>query len=148
MLNPWMLVALAWSCCACLGCCDSGEDVVNAHLVIPNGYRGVVKLKFEQEGGLSFPQGSDPYVIPVDDTGVAKLAVPDFTLGWHRVTAQYQDGVPIPYVSQSDPPPKPEEVALYNLLGQSDEGSDAWFYAGTKEEYFDYVEQLRGIRVK
>ncbi len=81
---------------------DSGHAVV---LIIPNGYRGPVRLIIDRDHGNDIPlkDGKYTYHVPKDGTLLIKDASP--FRQWHAESAIYASGTPIPNEYDGSLPP-------------------------------------------
>jgi hypothetical protein len=116
------------------------------HLIVPDGYRGVIKLQFERRDGIRLPREDGVYMIHLPPDGELQIRHPKLTRRWHRMTAQYEDGTPIPYVMPPPVEPVPDDVvairALRNLPADVAPQSDAWYYVGTEDEARELAEEI------
>src|SRR5206468_1761434 len=92
-------------------------------LVIPNGYRGPVKLVVDRREGVDIPatEGAYRFIVPPGGTLPIKDAGPFHQ--WHTLTAVFANGGRIPHQYESNR--HPEAATLYSL------GSSTSTHSGT-----------------
>lgn len=98
---------------------------VNIHYIIPNDYRGPLKIVGDGDdaGGYSLDKGRHVYRFP--RSGVLHVKTTWPMNAWHRVTAQYENGARIYWV---EPPPPNSDAIRVAELGGSGEGGGLTAY--------------------
>ncbi len=107
---------------------------VNIHYIIPNDYRGPLKIVGDgaDAGGYSFERGQHVYRFPRSAVLHVKTTWPINT--WHRVTAEYENGARIYWVEP--PPPNSDAIRIVALGGEGVGGglTAFWDVVGNKEQ--------------
>jgi hypothetical protein len=105
----------------------SGYPIV---LVIPDGYRGPIRLTIDKKKGVDIPLHDGRYTYPICQGGtlIIKDARPFYR--WHSEMATYAGGKSIPRFEDGHAPP--EVVWLHDL------GSGVRSWGGNREEYMLY----------
>ena len=89
MTKAIVAVLLMTSICGCQ------HRTVLVHYVLPNGFRGPLRIMQGQDdsNGYSFDGVQHVYHFPASGTLRVKTTWP--LTEWHRITAQYEDGSPV-----------------------------------------------------
>jgi hypothetical protein len=112
------------------------EPNPTVELVVPTGYRGLVKVEVQIQEDATFPAGQRCFRYPVSVAGVAQVKGPPFL---RRVfsadyRACYADGTPLRQHGD------PEEVGLHWLKYDD---TDQYFVVGTQRDYDSYRREMR-----
>jgi hypothetical protein len=104
----------------------SGSPIV---LVIPNGYRGPVKLIIDREQGKDVPLSDGRYTYQIPEGGTLVIKDDSPFRRWHSMSATYANGKTIPIDDEDSLPP--DAVTLHSL------GSGVTTQNGKKEEFIE-----------
>jgi hypothetical protein len=104
----------------------SGYPIV---MVIPEGYRGPVKLVIDRKEGVDVPLEDGKYTFHLPRSGTLRIKDDSPFRQWHSMTAFYTNGEPIPTDDEDHLPP--DVVSLHSL------GSGVKIQGGTQEEYIE-----------
>jgi len=103
---------------------QSGDPIV---LIIPEGYRGEVRLLIDKQQGVDVPLTSGRHIYQVPESGVLQIKDASPFLHWHTLGARYTNGKAILIDYDA------EVVASLHSLG-----SGVRTHGGKVEEYFLY----------
>ena len=115
------------------GCKQSGHPV---HFILPNGYKGTFKLVIDKKNGVEYKIQNGRYVIRIPKSGILKVKNFDPFYMWHKETASYEDGIPIPDINFGKR--NPNSIAFYGLFGNNKE---QWWLIGTYHQYLKIWEE-------
>lgn len=111
--------------------------------LIPNGFRGTFYLLEDPRAGVELKAEGGKMLVPIPKTGLLRVASLEPLEGWHKESAHFENGNPVP-----SSPESPSEVGLYpgetSAENQSGPVYGAWI-VGTKH---DYERHLRGQEQK
>lgn len=104
----------------------SGYPIV---LVVPDGYRGPVRLIIDRRQGVEVPLVDGKYTYRIPETGTLVIKDDSPFRQWHSMTAVYSSGKPIPIDHEDNLPA--DAVSLHSL------GSGVRTQGGKQEEYIE-----------
>lgn len=114
--------------------CGCRSRTVLVHYVLPNGYRGPLRIVEgrDDSNGYAFDGLRHVYHFPSSGTLHVKTIWP--ITEWHRLTAEYEDGSPIYWVEPG--PPGPDAIRIRGLGASSDNRGFAvfWDVVGNEDE--------------
>lgn len=113
---------------------QSGYPIV---LVIPEGYRGPVRLVVDEEDGVDVPLEKGKFTYHIPQSGTLRIKDDSPFRRWHPETAMYTNGRPIPI--DYNETLAADTVSLHSF-GSGAEGTVEYF-VGTKIELQDYFER-------
>jgi hypothetical protein len=105
----------------------SGYPIV---LVIPDGYRGPVRLTIDKKNGVEIPRHDGRYTYPIHQDGTLVIKDASSFYRWHSEMASYASGRSIPRYEEGHA--APDAVWLHDL------GSGVRSWGGNREEYILY----------
>jgi hypothetical protein len=111
-------------------------------MVIPEGYRGPVKLIIDKRHGVNVPLVNGTYTYHIPQDGTLRIQDDSPFRKWHTMTAVYTNGNPIPRDDERTQPP--DTVFLHSLGSgtSSQEGRQEEYikdFVGTKSEFQSYI---------
>jgi hypothetical protein len=98
-------------------------------LVVPEGYRGPVRLIIDRQQGVDVRLIDEKYTYHIPETGMLLIKDDSPFRQWHSMTAMYTDGKLIPIDHPGNLPS--DAVSLHSL------GSGARIQGGKREEYIE-----------
>lgn len=118
----------------------SGYPIV---MVVPEGYRGPVRLVIDRRHGVDVPLEYGKYTYHIPQSGTLLIKDDSPFRQWHSMTASYTNGKPIPLDYEDGLPP--DAVSLHSLgSGVRTRGGEHEAYiedfVGTKAEFREYVD--------
>jgi hypothetical protein len=119
--------------------CSRTEHLV---FVVPNNFRGVLKLQTKQLGAEELAMDHNWYVIRFPESGVLQMKGKTPLQQWHTSSARYVDGKPLAVVTHGAGISNAISFR-YVGLGKS---NDEWFVVGTFEDLKDAMDKKDGFR--
>jgi hypothetical protein len=116
-------------------------------LVVPDGYKGPLRLIIDKEQGIEIPLEDGEYIYRYAENGTLMIKDASPFRHWHSLTAIYANGKPIPIDHEGNVPP--DAVSLHFLgSGVSAQGNKEEHYiedfVGTREEFRKYADRPYG----
>lgn len=119
------------------------QPSVQIELVFPDNFRGLARLRGEQEGGTDVQRQGGAYVLVFPSSGVLEIKGKLPTMRWHVVSARFASGTVI-RGADSDPSVGKDDIAL-RQVGLFENRED-WFVVGTDADLAKAYEQKRGFK--
>jgi hypothetical protein len=111
--------------------CAASEPTAKTYrFLLPDGYRGALKLKTDSEADQPQKNPDEIYLINVPQDGVVRMRSLSGFGKWHKVSAQYLDGTFIPHGVGEMPL---DAVGFFSLWTDAD--GQTFYLIGTRAEY-------------
>jgi hypothetical protein len=111
--------------------------------IIPKGYRGIVILSAEDPGGVDATPVNNLITLRVGGDGKVSVRGELPTLEWHRPSAVYEDGTPLPMPKMSEK--LADDVVAFRPMGLKGDKED-WYLVGTYEDLDKAFEKKDGFK--
>jgi hypothetical protein len=128
----------------CYGCSSYGTPV---HFVVPAEFRGPIFLVLDESDGIEVTPTGGKYVYRIPVTGLVRIKSFKPFEPWHKETASYDDGTPIPHEleryktwrgpHQDDPPIADDAIVFQggSITQRNDEPHVMNYFVGTASEF-------------
>jgi hypothetical protein len=113
--------------------CQSRSDRI--HFVIPDGFRGGILIYVNQPEGIKLKKNAGVYTCCIPDNGILRIVDDGPFFEWHKVSAAFMNGDPLPVANE--PQLLPKETVAFWTYGSRQKGDGpvcVYAFVGTKAE--------------
>jgi hypothetical protein len=124
------------------GCANKTMTI---EFIVPNGFSGILKLKSNPKEATDLKTTNNVISLVFPESGTLSIKGKSPTLVWHRPTARFADGTPIPIPTPSAN--VPEEVVALRGLGLKNDNTEAWYLVGKTSQMQAAMKKFYGFEV-
>lgn len=126
------------------GGCDYFDYGPAVHFVLPDGFRGEVRVEEDRPDGVELRTDRDHFLILVPESATVRVKNSDLFSPWHKERAFFRSGEELPVISIYRE--QPEVVAMRNLgtffYGDDKAGTNV-YVVGTWDDAASVLEKRR-----
>jgi hypothetical protein len=134
-------VCLIFLCDALLSLCGCGvaARTHEVRFVVPNGFRGALKIVLDEHEGIALTRKKNIVTIDFPVSGVVHVRDLSLLRDWHTERAFFKDGTEIPTERPSTSPTSFSLRSLGEFEGTANPNTTQVYFLGTSDEAAAYV---------